>query len=263
MDFCHCLYTNSTSGQEFYKLPSKPILSHVQSRRPTRREKHSHTVTPPPKSPIVYVIVRNQGSVVESREISQTVACPHIMDFSCLIPTNFAKTVNEWLREDLHGFDYVGAVLGSNPQQATLFAKSGAVMCGNPFFDMVMKEVGCEVEWLVDEGQFLPGSNTNRIAAAHVTGLARHIMLGERLALNIIGQASGIATRCRKLAQLAQEEGFAGSIAATRKVTPGFRVVQKYAVIVGGCDSHRYVPRLPSVCTADNSSGWTSVPWSC
>lgn len=138
--------------------------------------------------------------------------------------------------------------MGNNPQQATLFAKSGAVMCGKPFFNMVMKEVGCEVEWLVDEGQFLPGSNTNRIAAAHVTGLARHIMLGERLALNIIGQASGIATRCRKLAQLAQEEDFAGSIAATRKVTPGFRVVQKYAVIVGGCDSHRYVSS-PAKCS--------------
>jgi nicotinate-nucleotide pyrophosphorylase len=49
-----------------------------------------------------------------------------------------------------------------------------------------------------------------------------------------------LATRSRAAVELAQREGFKGCIAGTRKTTPGFRLVEKYAMIVGGCDQHRF-----------------------
>jgi nicotinate-nucleotide pyrophosphorylase (carboxylating) len=48
------------------------------------------------------------------------------------------------------------------------------------------------------------------------------------------------ATRARQVSDLVKTVNFKGAVAGTRKTTPGFRVVEKYALIVGGCDPHRY-----------------------
>lgn len=48
------------------------------------------------------------------------------------------------------------------------------------------------------------------------------------------------ATRAREVSQAVKKVGFSGVVAGTRKTTPGFRLVEKYALIVGGCDQHRY-----------------------
>lgn len=65
------------------------------------------------------------------------------------------------------------------------------------------------------------------------------ILEGERTALNILAHASGIATLCKQYDTIVKEHGWHGKVAATRKTTPGFYLVQKYAVLVGGCDTHR------------------------
>jgi len=88
-------------------------------------------------------------------------------------------------------------------------------------------------------GQESQASNKDRIVVAIVKGSARNVLLGERTALNMLARCSGIATRCRKLAQLKQKYQWKGCIAGTRKTTPGFRLVEKYGMLVGGCDSHR------------------------
>lgn len=82
---------------------------------------------------------------------------------------------------------------------------------------------------------------------ATVTGRVRNILLGERIALNCVTRASGIATYGRKLNKLVsnhviEETGapWHGEIAGTRKTTPGFRIVEKYALLVGGLATHRY-----------------------
>ena len=75
---------------------------------------------------------------------------------------------------------------------------------------------------------------------ARVTGRARYILLGERVALNILARCSGIATKSRKLIELVRATGYKGIIAGTRKTTPGFRLVEKYGMIVGNVDAHRY-----------------------
>ena len=66
----------------------------------------------------------------------------------------------------------------------------------------------------------------------------RNILLGERAALNCIARASGVATEARRACQAAQ--GWHGRVLGTRKTTPGFRLVEKYALAVGGAGTHRH-----------------------
>jgi len=55
-----------------------------------------------------------------------------------------------------------------------------------------------------------------------------------------MARSSGIATRARKAREIAQEAGWKGRVAGTRKTTPGFRLIEKYSLLVGGADTHRY-----------------------
>lgn len=72
-----------------------------------------------------------------------------------------------------------------------------------------------------------------------VRGPANSLLLGERPALNCLARASGIATRCSQLQAIAKAHGWHGEVAGTRKTTPGFRLVEKYAMLVGGVSMHR------------------------
>lgn len=56
---------------------------------------------------------------------------------------------------------------------------------------------------------------------ATVRGKARHILLGERVALNMLARCSGIATKSKKFSDAAKSYGYKGIIAGTRKTTPG------------------------------------------
>lgn len=73
-----------------------------------------------------------------------------------------------------------------------------------------------------------------------VEGALKKILLGERLALNFLMKMSGIATTTNALSKECRKYNPLVKIAATRKTTPGFRVYEKKAVVVGGGDPHRY-----------------------
>jgi len=70
-------------------------------------------------------------------------------------------------------------------------------------------------------------------------GEAKKILLVERTALNIIGRMSGIATQTRKMADIVSASNPNCRVAATRKTCPGFRILDKKAVKIGGGDPHR------------------------
>jgi len=78
-----------------------------------------------------------------------------------------------------------------------------------------------------------------RAAVATVRGPARRLLLGERVALNTLARCSGVATAAHRLSTAAAAAGWGGRIAGTRKTTPGFRLVEKYGMLVGGADAHR------------------------
>ncbi|KAL2912340.1 nicotinate-nucleotide diphosphorylase (carboxylating) [Polyrhizophydium stewartii] len=159
-------------------------------------------------------------------------------DFSHLLPTNWKKQVASWLDEDTPSFDYGGFVVGETEQTAALYCKAKGVLAGVPFFDEVFAQLGCRVEWLAREGDEIDPKG-GRVEVARVYGRARHLLLGERPALNMLARASGVATRARALRAIKDQHNWHGVIAATRKTTPGFRIVEKYATLVGGVDTHR------------------------
>jgi len=79
----------------------------------------------------------------------------------------------------------------------------------------------------------------SRQEVARVKGEARKLLVGERTALNMLARCSGIATVSRKAHNIATEHNWKGRIAGTRKTTPGFRIVEKYGLLIGGADTHR------------------------
>ncbi len=73
---------------------------------------------------------------------------------------------------------------------------------------------------------------------ATVIASTRTLLTGERLALNFLQRLSGIATKTNNMAELIKDEK--AIIVDTRKTTPGLRVLEKYAVRVGGANNHRF-----------------------
>ena len=161
-------------------------------------------------------------------------------DTAHLIPSTLPNLVRTWFEEDTPSFDYGGFVVGSAPRTATLFQKSAGVVAGVPIVDEIFKQCGCTVEWHVKEGELIdPRSSGGKVKAATVSGPTRQLLLGERVALNMLSRCSGIATASRKMLTLVREAGYTGILAGTRKTTPGFRLVEKYGMLVGGIDQHR------------------------
>eukprot|EP00499_Haloplacidia_sp_CaronLabIsolate_P009597 CAMPEP_0196776542 /NCGR_PEP_ID=MMETSP1104-20130614/4690_1 /TAXON_ID=33652 /ORGANISM="Cafeteria sp., Strain Caron Lab Isolate" /LENGTH=296 /DNA_ID=CAMNT_0042146711 /DNA_START=28 /DNA_END=918 /DNA_ORIENTATION=+ len=149
---------------------------------------------------------------------------------------SLAKLVEFWLEEDTPSLDVGGFVVGDEQVTASIMCKSPGMMAGRPFVDAVFGRLGCSVRWLADEGSQLIGK---REVVAEVSGPVWALLRGERVALNVLARASGIATAASATVRLAQERGWHGEVAGTRKTTPGFRLVEKYALLVGGASTHR------------------------
>ncbi|KAH6915060.1 nicotinate-nucleotide diphosphorylase [Coprinopsis sp. MPI-PUGE-AT-0042] len=158
--------------------------------------------------------------------------------YAHLLPPGWKSQITQWLQEDTPSFDYGGFVVGEVPRTAFLFGKGKepAVLAGSPFVTEIFSQLACEVEWHLEEGDvFDPVKHV-----ATVKGKARHLLIGERVALNLLARCSGIATKSKRIKDLARSYGYQGIIAGTRKTTPGFRLVEKYGMLVGGIDPHRH-----------------------
>lgn len=169
-----------------------------------------------------------------------------------LSPVTLQHMAREWLKEDTPNFDYGGFVVGEKEETALLLIKSPGVLAGKPFFEAIFKELDCVVSWEYDEGEFLEPIQ----CVAKVTGKVRQLLLGERVALNCLSRASGIASLARQLAKIKERVGWKGEIAGTRKTTPGFRLVEKYALMVGSVSTHRH--DLSSMIMLKDNHIWTS-----
>ncbi|BGP40247.1 nicotinate-nucleotide diphosphorylase (carboxylating) [Rhodotorula kratochvilovae] len=161
--------------------------------------------------------------------------------YAHLLPPSWKSVITAWLAEDTPSFDYGGFVVGETMEEATLWGKSEGVLAGVPFVDEIFAQLGCTVEWHLAEGAPVSPTDANpKIKVATVRGPARCLLLGERVALNTMARCSGIAAKSRRVLLKARQLGWEGIIAGTRKTTPGFRLVEKYGMLVGGVDAHRY-----------------------
>ena len=118
---------------------------------------------------------------------------------------------------------------------AEIIAKEDCVIAGLDEVLLFMKQKGLKVEQKVSDGKRVSDGNI----VARISGDARKILALERLSLNIISHLSGIATTTAKAVSIAERARRGVRIAATRKTTPGLRLLEKKAVELGGGDPHR------------------------
>ena len=149
-----------------------------------------------------------------------------------------------WIEEDLPSTDVGGFVVGDKDVEANLYCKSAStydrvVIAGRPFLEAVFTYFRLDVTWSVEDGDEVDTVSHPKTVVATVRGKCRNVLMAERTALNIFSRASGVATASRKVCDLAKTRGWKGSVAGTRKTTPGFRLVEKYALVVGGAATHR------------------------
>lgn len=142
------------------------------------------------------------------------------------------------MEEDL-GFDDITTQglgnLSLKKVKAKIIAKSEGVMSGGPFVLRVFSLLDPEVHGTthIEEGErFHQGEDVMEIQ-----GQARAILMGERVALNLLQRLCGIATKTRELVDSVYD--FPVRIADTRKTSPGLRIFEKYAVRCGGGVNHR------------------------
>jgi nicotinate-nucleotide pyrophosphorylase (carboxylating) len=119
---------------------------------------------------------------------------------------------------------------------AELLAREPGVVFGLEVVETVFRTLDARlsVDPLVEDGALVePGTPVARVA-----GPLRPILTGERVALNLLGRLSGIATLARRYVQAVSGTGV--TILDTRKTTPGLRALEKRAVAAGGGRNHRF-----------------------
>jgi len=120
--------------------------------------------------------------------------------------------------------------------EAIILAKETGVLAGTNITKRVFEKVdpSLRFEKKFDDGQIFARNDI----LARINGNSVSILKGERTALNFLQRMSGIATKTRKFVQAL--EGTKTKILDTRKTTPGLRVLEKYAVKMGGGVNHRF-----------------------
>ena len=116
-----------------------------------------------------------------------------------------------------------------------LYAKSDCVLAGLAVAEAVFKKLdpACEFKYILHDGDKCPA----KTVIAEITGNAVAMLTAERTALNFIQRLCGVATMAHNYA--AEVKDYAMEVLDTRKTTPGWRNLEKYAVAVGGASNHR------------------------
>jgi nicotinate-nucleotide pyrophosphorylase (carboxylating) len=155
-----------------------------------------------------------------------------------LSPKVIHDIVIQALAEDIGQGDLTTlAVIPANARsEALVVIREPGVVAGLPVLEAVFAAIDptLAVERCVAEGQAVDAG----IALTRVTGSARAILTGERVALNMFQRLCGIATLTARY--VAAVRGLPVCILDTRKTTPGLRALEKYAVRAGGGTNHRF-----------------------
>lgn len=158
-----------------------------------------------------------------------------------LSPVLLQELARSWLKEDQPSFDLQGVVAGDTEIVAKIYCKSPGVLAGVPFVNAVLKEVDCSPNWFFMEGEHLdPSTVGGPVEVAYVGGKGQNVLLAERVILNVLARCSGVATKSRRVKRKLSQLGWEGYLAGSRKTTPGFRMVEKYGLLVGGVATHRH-----------------------
>lgn len=146
--------------------------------------------------------------------------------------------VKNSLKEDIGFGDITTDFLynESDALTAQLNTREDTVVCGIDVFKLVFSILSdkVEVKTFCNDGDYVKAGTK----LAELKGPARAILIGERTALNYMQRMSGIATQTRKYQEAIKP--YQAFVTDTRKNTPGFRMFEKYSVMVGGAKLHRF-----------------------
>ena len=141
------------------------------------------------------------------------------------------------LTDDLYPHGDITSNLINNNKiiEAKIISNQKAVVAGLLFVKQSFKQVDKKIKFIVKKKD---GSTVKKNSViAVIKGKANSIMIAERVALNFLSHISGIATKTNKFVKLV---GKKCKICCTRKTIPTLRVLQKYAVKLGGGTNHRF-----------------------
>ncbi|HXB10519.1 MAG TPA: carboxylating nicotinate-nucleotide diphosphorylase [Bacteroidia bacterium] len=157
-------------------------------------------------------------------------------------PIDFNKELDSLiirtLKEDVGECDHTSfATIPANTKATgKLLVKDNGIIAGvevaRRIFNKVDKKIKLEVK--IDDGQKIKKGDI----VFTVSGNARSLLTAERLVLNYMQRMSGVATRAHNLSEMCK--GTKAKILDTRKTTPGMRLLEKWAVYIGGAHNHRY-----------------------
>ena len=151
---------------------------------------------------------------------------------------NFIKnTIKLALNEDLYPSGDITSDLIENSKiiEVKLISNENAVIGGLRFAKYAFSLIDNKIKFIVKkkDGSFVKKNSL----IATIKGKAKNILIAERVALNFLSHISGIATKTNQFVKLA---GRKCKICCTRKTIPNLRVIQKYAVKLGGGTNHRF-----------------------
>ena len=147
------------------------------------------------------------------------------------------NTVKLALNEDLYPSGDITSNLVKNTKsiKVRLISNQRAIVAGLDFAKQTFKLIDNKIKFNIKkkEGSFV---KKNELIAI-IEGKAENILIGERVALNFLSHISGIATKTKNFVSLVNKKC---KICCTRKTIPTLRVIQKYAVKLGGGTNHRF-----------------------
>ena len=144
-----------------------------------------------------------------------------------------ASQIDRWRMEDIGHHDVTNDVRGETTGR--FVAKESGVAAGIDAAAAVFDHLGVVADRQVADGDAIDAGDV----VLTTSGSARETLRAERVAVNLAGHASGVATKTRRAVDRAAEVTDDVRIAGTRKTTPGLRGIEKRAVVAGGGDTHR------------------------
>ena len=151
--------------------------------------------------------------------------------------TYIKKIVKSALIEDLYPSGDITSGLIKNTKiiKVKLISNQKAIVAGLEFVRQTFKTIDNKIKFVIKkkEGSIVQKSEV----VATIEGKAGNILIGERVALNFVSHISGVATKTNQFVELVNKKS---KICCTRKTIPTLRVIQKYAVKLGGGVNHRF-----------------------
>ncbi|MFX1269544.1 MAG: carboxylating nicotinate-nucleotide diphosphorylase, partial [Promethearchaeota archaeon] len=156
------------------------------------------------------------------------------MSFNRLI---IEKKIREFIEEDCNFIDVSSNFIPDNSTvSAKIITKSNGFISGLEELAILFEILKVDINFKKKDGESIEKGDI----VLELKGNTKNILIGERVGLNLATHMSAITTTTREYVNLVKASGKNVKIAATRKTTPGLRIFEKKAVLMGGGETHRF-----------------------